>query len=195
MVQKCFIVTLRRFEACKQRSKILGELESLRNVLPDDEYPCYPSDGSELRHFIHLNDCLAHVGETCRYEDIDHLEGHLIDIENIPSILEKVFVNPELAVGQNLPKRDVFSLENSSSYINIYEFLRPENHYRGFAYLELNAIFIREEKRLSRITLFVVITTALLTYTGSRVFNSWEAGVGLGALYTSLITLRVMLDE
>ncbi|KAE8388154.1 hypothetical protein BDV23DRAFT_174101 [Aspergillus alliaceus] len=149
MVQKCFIATLRRFEACKQRSKFLGELESLRN----------------LRHFIHLNDCLAHVGETCRYEDIDHLGGHLIDIENIPSILEKVFVNPELAVGQNLLKRDIFSLENSSSYNNIYEFLRPENHYRGFAYLELNAIFIREEKRLFRITLFVVITTALLTYT------------------------------
>jgi hypothetical protein len=74
-------------------------------------------------------------------------------------------------------------------------FLRPEDHYRGFAYLELNAIFIREEKRLLRIILFIVITTALMVYTGNRAFNSWEAGVGLGALYTSLITLWVMVDE
>lgn len=121
MVQKGLFSTLRRFEAYEQRLKILGELESLRNALPGDEYPCYPSDGSDLRHFIHLNDCLAHVGETCRYEDIDHLEEHLIDVENIPPILEKVFVNPEVAFGQNLLKRDVFSLENSSDYINIYE--------------------------------------------------------------------------
>lgn len=82
----------------------------------------------------------------------------------------------------------------------IIRFLRPEDHYRGFAYrgfayLELNAIFIREEKRLFRLTLFIVITTALMVYTGNRAFNSWEAGVGLGALYTSLITLWVMLDE
>ncbi|OJJ42067.1 hypothetical protein ASPZODRAFT_29471 [Penicilliopsis zonata CBS 506.65] len=195
MVQRCFFSTVRRFEAYEERSKTLGDLELLRNALPGDDYPCYPSDGSESRYFIHLNDCLAHVGETCGYEDIDHLEGHLLDVENIPPILEKTFMNPELAVGQNLLKRDIFSLENSSSYINTYKFLRPEGRYRGFAYLELNAIFIREEKRLFRLTLFIVITTALIVYTGNRAFHSWEAGVGLGALYTSLITLWVMLDE
>lgn len=96
MVQRCFFSTVRRFEAYEERSKTLGDLELLRNALPGDEYPCHPSDGSESRHFIHLNDCLAHVGETCRYEDIDHLEGHLLDVENIPPILEKMFMNPEL---------------------------------------------------------------------------------------------------
>lgn len=46
---------------------------------------------------------------------------HLIDVENIPSILEKVLTNPELPVGQNLLKRDIFSLKKFSSFINFYE--------------------------------------------------------------------------
>lgn len=62
-----------------------------------------------MRRFIHKHDCLSHVGKACIYEDIDHLERHLIEVENIPSILEKVFAKSELAVGQNLLKRDVFS--------------------------------------------------------------------------------------
>jgi hypothetical protein len=120
-VQRCFTSTLRRFEAHERRSTILEELKILKNALPDDEYPCYPSDGSELRNFIHQHDCLAHVGNACVYQDIDHLEGHLFDVEKIPSILEEVFAKPELAVGQNLLKRDVFSSENFPDYIYQYE--------------------------------------------------------------------------
>ncbi|KAL5042778.1 hypothetical protein BDW71DRAFT_216733 [Aspergillus fruticulosus] len=194
-VQKCFTSTLRRSEAHKQRSNILEELNILRKALSGDEYPCCPSSMSQPRHFIHRKDCLAHVGKLCVYELIDYLEERLIDIQNVPSILENVFAKPELAVGQKLLKRDTFSIESDPAYVTFYELLRPEGNCRNFACFELKAIFIREEKRLFRLTLFIVITTALLTYTGNRAFDSWEAGVGLGALYTSLVTLWVMLDE
>lgn len=90
--------------------------------MPDNEFPCYPSEGTGLGQFNHQKDCSAPASGQCPYEDIDLLERKLLDVENVPLILGKTFREPGLAVGQNLLKRDVFTSEMfSDSYVNFYE--------------------------------------------------------------------------
>lgn len=41
----------------------------------------------------------------------------------------------------------------------------------------------------------IVISTSLLSFMGKMAFSGWKAGLGLGALYVSLIMLKLMIDN
>lgn len=60
-------------------------------------------------------------------------------------------------------------------------YLRPAGSYRGFAYFELNAIFIREERKTFRLMISIVISTSFLSFMGKMAFSSlggwyWSRG-------------------
>lgn len=90
--------------------------------MPINQFDCYP--GSSEQPFIHVEDCLAHVGENCPYENLESFARQLLDVENVPLVLARAFSNPELAAGQGLLRRDVHGYSNlPSTYSYLYEYV------------------------------------------------------------------------
>ncbi|KAJ5509687.1 hypothetical protein N7527_011830 [Penicillium freii] len=112
-----FTSLLQRLDPNERRSDILNEIARINDSLPGNQFSCYAVD-SKPGHFVHLEDCLAHVGEDCPYQKLDSLERQLFDVESVPFILARLFSDPQLAAGQ-----DILGRAMDSSLYNTYFYL------------------------------------------------------------------------